>query len=158
MKGLSDLLREYNRTPEPAELPETTPAVMKSRESRESRELITADGTGLPAQITIPADTGQTAPELLEQVAPSFIRACLDMANDAIAGRVDPTKMGDLPHKVTLMLLHKVVPARKWADTAPDETPAELKLQARALKSIIKSITEDGEVVVNATSRAMRRE
>jgi hypothetical protein len=80
------------------------------------------------------------------------------MANDAIAGRVDPTKMGDLPHKVTLMLLHKVVPARKWADTAPDETPAELKLQARALKSIIKSITEDGEVVVNATSRAMRRE
>jgi hypothetical protein len=99
----------------------------------------------------IPPDEGQSVPELVEEVAPGYMRACLKLARRAMSGNVNPFKEGDLPHRMALQLAHKLMPQRKWDAQLPDETPKETKRTARALKSLIKSLAEDGEVVVDST-------
>ncbi len=88
-----------------------------------------------------------TVVELVDQAGPEYLRACLDMAQRAMVGDVNPLKEGDLPHKMALMLAHKMIPYRKFRDKAPDKTPAETKRAARALQQIIDNLSEEGEII-----------
>lgn len=85
--------------------------------------------------------------ELVDQAGVGYLRACLDMARRAMTGDVNPLKEGDLPHKMALMLAHKMIPYRKFKDKPPDKTPAETKQAARALKRIIDNLSEEGEII-----------
>jgi len=85
--------------------------------------------------------------ELIDQAGPGYARACMDMARRAMRGDVDPLQEGDLPHKMALMLAHKMIPYRKFKDQAPDKTPAETKKAARALTQIINKFSQDGEII-----------
>ncbi len=55
-----------------------------------------------------------------------------------MAGQVNVFKEGDYPHKMALLLAHRMTPNRKWKDKLPEDTPAEVKKASRALKTLIK--------------------
>ena len=103
----------------------------------------------------IPPDNGQSVAQLVEEVSPGYLRACLDMARRAMTGLVNPFTEGDLPHKMALLLAHRMTPGRKWDAKMPDAEPAETKKAARALKSIIQSLQEDGEIIIDRTNLGM---
>ena len=103
----------------------------------------------------LPEEAGQTVTELVEETAPGYLRSCLAMARRAMAGHVNPFKEGDLPHKMALLLAHRMTPYRKWNDSAPEESPAEVKKTQRALKALIKSLAEDGEIIIDSTAGGM---
>ena len=107
------------------------------------------------ATFDIPEDKGQSVSQLVEEVSPAYLRACLDMARRAMAGLVNPLKEGDLPHRMALLLAHRMTPNRKWSDKLPDDDPAEVKKASRALRSLIKSLQEDGEIIIDSTRAGM---
>lgn len=93
----------------------------------------------------IPEDIGQTSLELQDEVGPQYMRACLEMANRAMRGETNPLTEGDLPQKMALMLAHKMFPSRKVGEKPPQESPAKNKQTARALKALIKNLSEEAE-------------
>lgn len=128
----------------------------KMLEKHESNELISQPYG--PNQVMIPdkafdmpANEGQTVDELVDETAPQFMRACLEMSHRALTGQVDPMREGDLPHKMALLLANRMIPNRKWKATLPEDTPEQVKKTSRALKSLIKSLSEDGEIIVDST-------
>jgi len=147
MARLSTLLKSHVSTLTPVEIKGPEGPENASGEVAQAGTLTLYEDRKFP----IPADEGQSVPELVDETAPGYLRACLEMANRAMTGNVDPMKEGDLPHKMALMLAHKMIPARKFNDKPPEETPAEVKKTARALKSLIKSLTDDGEIIMDHT-------
>jgi hypothetical protein len=91
--------------------------------------------------------------EIQDAVAPSYLEACLKMANRAMMGQVNPFKEGDLPLKMALLLAHKMLPSRKVNEKPMKETPKVNKETQRALKSIIKSLTSESDTIEVNTLR-----
>jgi len=108
----------------------------------------------IPEGFDLPALNGQTTMELQDQISPKYLYACLKMANRAMTGEVNPFKEGDLPHKMALLLAHKMLPSRKIGEKPPLDTPERNKEVSRALKSLIRSLTIDGEVVIDTNKPA----
>ncbi len=106
---------------------------------------------------TIPDEDGQSVNELVEEISPAYLRACLVWAQKAMGGQVNIFKEGDYPHKMALLMAHRLVPYRKWSAKLPDETPAEVKKTSRALKQLIKSLAEDGEIIVDNTNSGIKQ-
>lgn len=127
----------------------------------ESADLMEIDTPNVPSVILaqepfkIPKGEGLSTNEFIEEAAPGYLKACMEMAQRAMAGQVNVFKEGDYPHKMALLLAHKLIPYKKWKDKLPDESPSEVKKTARALKSLIKSLSEDGEIVVDTTRAGM---
>jgi len=154
MAKLSTLLKSHVSTL-------TTPEIKDAKTLENASGEVSQPGTLTlyeDRKFPIPGDEGQSVPELVDETAPGYLRACLEMANRAMTGNVDPMKEGDLPHKMALMLAHKMIPARKFNDKPPEEAPAEVKKTARALKSLIKSLTDDGEIIMDHTVQSSGQE
>jgi hypothetical protein len=98
----------------------------------------------------VPSLNGQSMMELQDEVSPGYLEACLKMANRAMTGQVNPFKEGDLPHKMALLLAQKMLPTRKIGEKPVKDTPEHTKQVSRALKSLIRSLTIDGEVVIDS--------
>ena len=103
------------------------------------------DSDNLPTGFDIPEPSGQSLVELQNEVAPDYMRACLKMANRAMTNQVNVFKEGDLPHKMALMLAHKMFPNRKVGEKVQAATPRKNKKTAQALKQLITSLSLEAE-------------
>ncbi len=131
--------------------------MLKKHESSEliSVNEITSDVMIPEKAFNIPPDDGQSVDEIVDEMSSGYLRACLEMSHRALTGQVDPMREGDLPHKMALLLANRMVPQRKWKATLPDDTPEEVKKTSRALKSLIASLSSDGEIIVDSTLEGM---
>lgn len=154
---LSTMLKKHQSSQNDGEIiPAFTPDAFKPDASMRKIDNLPAtveEGDNLMQGFDVPEFTGQSVVELQDEVGPQFLHACFHASNRALTGQVNVLKEGVLPHKIALLLVHKLMPSRKVNEKRPQETPAQNKKTARALSSLIKSLTTDGEIVIDAGQR-----
>lgn len=148
MQSESDLSRTYTRKKPSIEISEDFKDIKTDNLPQVEQSPLPMEGFVIPESLG-----ALSSVEIQDAVAPSYLEACLKMANRAMMGQVNPFKEGDLPHKMALLLAHKMLPSRKVNEKPMKETPKVNKETQRALKSIIKSLTSDSDTIEVNTLR-----